>query len=190
MAAVPVRNREFTPEERLWLALEWDKKQFTGRNFQMIAHLFTIHFPGKAAPASASTLSRMHTKLLNRNTTQNCRKGNSGRRKTVDTAFNCAWMEAIITFKMNNRPGDVMNPARFVGLFNHDHIILAYVSRNWYLNFPHRRNNMNLSYSSWSRLTKKLRLHPYRVRRVHKISQANKRKRLMMGTHLIQQPQV
>ena len=135
MAAVPVRNREFTPEERLWLALEWDKKQLTGRNFQMIAHLFTIHFPGKAAPASASTLTRMHTKLLNRNTTQNCRKGNSGRRKTVDTAFNCAWMEAIILFEMNNRPGDVMNSARFVGLFNNDQIILAYVSCNWYLIF-------------------------------------------------------
>ena len=52
------------------------------------------------------------------------------------------------------------------------------------LNFPFRRNNMNLSYSSWNRLTKKLRLHPYRVRRVHKISLANKRKRLLMGTIL------
>ena len=49
---------------------------------------------------------------------------------------------------------------------------------------------MNLSYSSWNRLTKKLRLHPYRVRRVHKISLANKQKRLLMGRHLIQMPQV
>ena len=59
----------------------------------------------------------MHAKLMNRNTTENYRKGNSGRRKTVDTAFNCAWMEAIITFEMNNTPGDVMNSARFVGIF-------------------------------------------------------------------------
>ena len=113
MAAVPVRNREFTPEERLWLALEWHQRQFTGRNFQMIAHLFTIHFPGKAAPASASTLSRMHAKLMARNTTDNCRKGNSGRRKT---AYNCAWMETIITFKMNNVLGDIMNSARFFSI--------------------------------------------------------------------------
>ena len=113
MAAVPIRNHEFTPEERLWLALEWHQRQLTGRNFQMI-HLFPNHFPGKAPPASASTLGRMHAKLMARNTTNNCRKGNSGRRKTVDTAFNCAWMEAIILFEMNNVPGDVMNSARFV----------------------------------------------------------------------------
>ena len=49
---------------------------------------------------------------------------------------------------------------------------------------------MNLSSSSWSRLTKKLRLHPYRVRRVHKITLANKQKRLLMGRALIQKPQV
>ena len=49
---------------------------------------------------------------------------------------------------------------------------------------------MNLSSSSWSRFTKKLRLHPYRVRREHKITLANKQKRLLMGRALIQKPQV
>ena len=147
----------------------------------MIIALFPNHFPGKAPPASASTLSRMHAKLMARNTTDNCRKGNSGRRKMVDTAFNCAWMEAIITFEMNNVPGDVMNSSRFVSISS---------SLNWHLTFPCRRNQMNLSHSSWNRLTKKLRLHPYRVRRVHKITLANKQKRLLMGRVLIQKPQV
>ena len=59
-----------------------------------------------------------------------------------------------------------------------------------HLTFPCRRNQMNLSYSSWNRLTKKLRLHPYRVRRVHKITLANRQKRLLMGRALIQKPQV
>ena len=49
---------------------------------------------------------------------------------------------------------------------------------------------MNLSSFSWSRFTKKLRLHPYRVQRVHKITLANKQKRLLMGRALIQKPQV
>ena len=49
---------------------------------------------------------------------------------------------------------------------------------------------MNLSSFSWSRFTKKLRLHPYRVQRVHKITLANKQKRLLMGRVLIQKPHV
>ena len=80
--------------------------------------------PGEGSPTLASTLSRMHAKLMASNTTDNYRKGNSCRQKTVDTAFNCAWMEAIITFEMNNIPGDVMNYARFFGISNHDCINL------------------------------------------------------------------
>ena len=55
----------------------------------------------------------MHAKLMARNTTDYCRGPLPW---TVDMAFNCAWMEAIITFEMNNVPGDVMNSARFVSI--------------------------------------------------------------------------
>ena len=104
MAGRQARNREYLPEERLFLALEWEKKNLSGRTFGMIVTLFNQRFPGVHSPTKRG-VRMMHQKLIVKYSTLDQRTGNSGRRKTVETSFNLQWMQAIMDFEMASTPG-------------------------------------------------------------------------------------
>ena len=123
-------QREFSNEQRIWLALEWIKREHNGRTFSQIQAEFRQKWPGKSPPATHTTVRRMKEKLEEYGSVGDRRKGRSG-------------------------AGDFMETGR--------------------------RNNLNVSQSSFVRLKAKIKFHAYRMRRVHKISPQNVLARMHMG---------
>ena len=69
---------QFSPEQRLWIAIMKEKGVATSK----IKAEFSMKWPGKAPPASNTTIYRIWKKLKEHHTVKNLNKGNSGRKRT------------------------------------------------------------------------------------------------------------
>ena len=69
---------QFSPDQRLWIAIMKEK----GVPTTEIKNEFSNKWPGKAPPATKTTISRIWKKLNEHHTVKNLNKGNSGRKRS------------------------------------------------------------------------------------------------------------
>ena len=130
------------------------QRKMAGETFPNIRRKFMLRF-GKLAP-SRSAMKYMVDKLRNRFSVQDMRKGNSGRKKTVRTP------EAIASVKRSLERASLRNPGE--------------------PGPSARRNPQSLDKSSYNRITREdLNLKPYKILRLHKVTEEQTMARLKMG---------
>ena len=125
----------------------------------------TKHFRNKyrkGAPTRQG-INKMMRNLNIRYTTLDCRKGRSGRKFTARTPANIAAVKRSLERAASRKPGQI-GPSS-------------------------RRHNENISRASYNRITKKdLKLKPYKIMRLHKVTPQQTVARLKMGRLLFRQP--
>ena len=132
-----------------------------GTKYPEIKHLFTAKF-GKNAPTKQGMYQLM-TKLKDKYTMFNCMKGRCGRKVTVRTARNIAAVQRSLERAAIRTPGTPGPSAR--------------------------RHTQVISKSSYNRITRKdLRLKPYKILRLHKVTPQQTLARLKMGRLLERKP--
>ena len=151
MGAKVTPDREFTPEQRLFLCLEKEK----GAKYSETVELFKVKWPGKEPPTRQG-LHVMRKKLHAFQTLQDRRSTASGGSKTVRTPANITAVNNLLSEENERNPDDIGSSCR--------------------------RNDLNLSKSSFSRITKHdLKLHPYKLLRLQKVTPHHAFLRLKMG---------
>lgn len=144
--------KRFTPEQRLWIAMEKEKNTSTAE----IKAQFSVKWPGKAPPSVRSTIYRIWKKLSQHHTVLDLHKGNSGRKRTGRSEENIAAVRAVLENQIDKNPDEIVCSSR--------------------------RNGLNLSQSTFNRITRMdIKFHPYRVLRSQKITPHNVTLRLEMG---------
>ena len=128
--------------------------KLAGDSFPNIKSKFMLRF-GKAAPCRAS-MKNMVNKLKTKHTVQDLRKGNSGRKTTVRTSQVIASVRRSLQRAALRKPGQP-GPSS-------------------------RRNPQSLAKTTYNRITREnLNLKPYKILRVHKVTEEQTAARLQMG---------
>ena len=137
---------------------EWKMK---GKKYPNIARLFSEKF-GKSPPTRDGA-HKMLTKLTTQGTVMTTRKGNSGPKFKVRTARNIELVRKALERASTRTPGQPGPSAR--------------------------RHTGNISKSSYNRITRKdLRLKPYKIMRLHKVTDQQTAARMKMGRLLARKP--
>ena len=143
--------REFTPEQRLFLSLEREK----GTKYSELCKLFKTKWCNKQPP-SRNCLWNIINKLKTFHTLQNRRPNVSGRPRTARTDENVDAVRELLADEKDRNPDDVGSSCR--------------------------RNDLDISKSSFSRITKfDLKLHPYKLLRLQKVTPHHAQLRVQMG---------
>ena len=139
---------QFSAPQRTWLTLEYHKRRSTNKKESFLDQLlldFQTAFPGVRRP-SAKAVRKMHEgfersgTVLNRNSINSPGNNHSGRRRTVRTDQNKQNLKAVLDRDATKKIGDATkSPCSSA-----------------------RRNALQLDKSSFSRLVKDLKYHPYK----------------------------
>ena len=163
--------RQFTMEERVWLAMEYHRRRIAYRRQGFFAQLlidFRINFPNAVRSPSLPTIINIHRgfqrtgTVLNRNSLKSPGPSHSGRRKTVSTPANAAAVRALCAHDADKE-----------------------------MDLPHlpvsscRRNVLGISKSSFNRLVQQEKLHPYKILKSHKLEAQDYPRRLQMCHYLV-----
>ena len=141
-------RQQFSQAQRTWLALEYHKRQLKYKRKGFIDQLiadFLTEFPGSRAPAPRSIRYivagfKESGTVLNRNSDKSAGPSHSGRPRTVRTVADTQRLKAVLDRDSTKRIGDP----------NVSPVSTA------------RRNVLNIPKSSFSRITKELKYHPYK----------------------------
>ena len=137
------------------------KLKMEGKKYPNIARLFSEKF-GKSPPTRDGA-HKMLTKLTTQGTVMTTRKGNSGPKFKVRTARNIELVRRALERASTRTPGQPGPSAR--------------------------RHTGNISKSSYNRITRKdLRLKPYKIMRLHKVTDQQTAARMKMGRLLARKP--
>ena len=143
---------QFTPQQRLWVALQKEKEYSTAQ----IKTLFTEKWPDKSPPADKAVIWKVWKKLQIHHTVLDLKKGNCGRKKTGRSEENIERVKALLENQSEKRPDEIVCSSR--------------------------RNDLNLSQSTFNRITRlDIKFHPYKILRRQKISPHNINLRFNMG---------
>ena len=156
------RGAQFTDEQRSWLCLEFYKRRDRDKKKQFIPQLlrdFQLEFHGVRDP-TPKTVRNILKGFVETGTVRNRNSkaspgGNSGRRRTVRTLQNKQLLKNVLdrdsTKKINDPTVSPVSSAR--------------------------RNVLNITKSSFSRIVSDLKYHPYRVVRRHELKPGDFAKR-------------
>ena len=143
------QNRQFTVDQRNFLALEYHKRKGTRDFKQTIINEFTNKFPGAKIP-SKNTMKNIWEKQMKNGTVTNCcskvspGQTYSGRPKSARSVENIDRVRAVMD----------RDALKVIGDPNNSPVNSA------------RRNSLGIDKSAWSRIAKGLSYHPYKpVRR-------------------------
>ena len=154
---------QFTPEQRNCLVMAYERYK-GGKNFMIkIVEEFQLRFPGVDAP-HRNTIRRVHQKQMSFFTTHNLNSKQSpgdtfsGRKRTARTAENIQAEKDVLD---RDSIKDMEDP------------ICSPVSSA-------RKNVLGLGKSSWSRIVKELKYHPYKMVRTQLLKPQDFNRRLVM----------
>ena len=166
---------QFDAAHRTWLAMEYHRRRSINKKnsfWDQLLQDFQLQFPGVRVP-SIPAVRKMHKgffntgTVLNRNGISSPGISNSGRRRTVTTDANKQRLKAVLDRDSTKKIGDATKSP---------------VSSA-------RRNALQIPKSSFSRLVKALKYHPYRAVRRHELKQGDFAKRRNFSTWFLGQPE-
>ena len=139
-------------------------RRISGESISNIINAFALFFPGARTP-NRKTVSRLVEKIYAERTFANCHIKRSGRPQSARTQANIAALNGLLLGEMN----------------------MSVVERHT----SSRRNNLNLSQSTFCRIVKlDLRLHAYKHRRVMALTARTRAMRLTMCQSLVSKPDI
>ena len=159
---------QFTKDQRNFLALEYHKRKDARGFIPGLIADFIRKFPG-TRPPSKNVPRKIWEKQMNKGTVNNCNSkaspgpNNSGPRVTVTTVANQNAVRRLLQRDQVKRHGDGnVSPVR-----------------------SSRKNGMGLTKSSWNRLTKMMKFHPYRMVRRQQLLAADMPRRLRFSQWIL-----
>ena len=146
---------QFDASHRSWLSLEYIRRRSNDKKQSFWDELlldFQVEFPGVRVPSARGVRDMLKGfkntgTVLNRNSLNSPGAGHSGRRRTVRTDANKQRLKAVLDRDSTKKIGDATKSP---------------VSSA-------RRNALQIGKSSFSRIVKELRYHPYKVVRRHEL---------------------
>ena len=146
---------QFDASHRSWLSLEYIRRRSNDKKQSFWDELlldFQAEFPGVRVPSARGVRDMLKGfkntgTVLNRNSLNSPGAGHSGRRRTVRTDANKQRLKAVLDRDSTKKIGDATKSP---------------VSSA-------RRNVLQIGKSSFSRIVKELRYHPYKVVRRHEL---------------------